>query len=486
MSMWRPPERIRHQPASGRWPTIDEAARSRLFSPVQLGPLHLEQRTWVPAMVPWRASDDGFVSANVLAWYERFARGCPGAIVVEATGIRDVPSGPLLRIGSDRFVPGLRELAAVVRRASGGRTRLLIQLIDFLAMRRRPERNKYFDRWLRVTPTHRDKLGLADASEQEVRARLASLDEETLRAVLEPRELESLEQGYRERVTDLELEHIANLPEVLPGLFAAAAVRAQEAGLDGVELHYAHAYTLASFLSATNDRNDGYGGSREARARLPLEVFAAVRAAVSKDFAVGCRFLADECIQGGSRVEDAAYYADRFAAAGMDFISVSRGGKFDDARQPKVGEAAYPYTGPSGYECMPSYYSDATGPFGRNLSPSAFIRNALRAAGHAVPLVTAGGIHNFEQAEAVLHSGQADVVGFARQALADPDWFLKVRSGRGNEVRLCLYTNYCEALDQRHREVTCELWDREGLDEPGIARSADNKRRLLAPDWLRK
>ena len=123
--------------------------------------------------------------------------------------------------------------------------------------------------------------------------------------------------------------------------------RSQAAGLDGIELHYAHAYTLASFLSATNTRTDGYGGPREARVRLPLEVFDAVRAAVSSKFAVGCRFLAEGCIT----------------------------------------------------------------------------------------------------------------------------------------VRLCRYTNYCEALDQRHREVTCELWDRDGLDQPCVVRSADGKRRLLAPDW---
>lgn len=76
-----------------------------------------------------------------------------------------------------------------------------------------------------------------------------------------------------------------------------------------------------------------------------------------------------------------------------------------------------------------------------------------------------------------------DIVGFARQALADPDWFRKVRAGKGQQVRLCLYTNYCEALDQRHREVTCELWDRQGLAEPGTALSADGKRRLVAPHW---
>jgi len=132
---------------------------------------------------------------------------------------------------------------------------------------------------------------------------------------------------------------------------------------------------------------------------------------------------------------------------------------------------------------MPSYYSDAQGPFGRNLAPTARIRAAIHDAGLATPVVATGGIHNFEQAEAVLTNGTADIVGFARQALADPDWFRKVASGHGNEVRLCLYTNYCEALDQRHRQVTCELWDREQLDAPGTKLASDGKRRLTPPRW---
>jgi 2,4-dienoyl-CoA reductase-like NADH-dependent reductase (Old Yellow Enzyme family) len=97
----------------------------------------------------------------------------------------------------------------------------------------------------------------------------------------------------------------------------------------------------------------------------------------------------------------------------------------------------------------------------------------------------AGGVHNFQAAEALLADGTADVVGIARQALADPDFFLKVRTGFGSAVRLCKYTNYCEALDGRHKEVTCELWDREGLEEPNLPLSADGKRRLLAPPWRR-
>lgn len=481
--MWRPPERIKWSPDPGRWPSREEAARARLFQPVEVGPARLETRTWVPAMVPWRATADGDATPDVLDWYRRFARGRPGAIVVEATGIRDVPSGPLLRIGGDRFIPGLRRLVEAVREASGGRTRLFIQLIDFLAIRRRPDPARYFAEFLEVTDRHRAALGAGSWPEARIRARLAELDAAALEEVLDARELDSLRQGYRERVTDMELDHVRALPETLPGLFAAAARRAEEAGFDGVELHYAHAYTMSQFLSRLNDRPDGYGGSRENRARLPLEVHRRVRASVGSGFAVGCRYLAEDCVAGGNTVEDGAWFGAVFAEAGFDFLSLSRGGRFEDAKQPAIGAAAYPYTGPSGYECMPQYVSDAAGPFGRNAPAAARIRAAVRAAGRETPVVLAGGVHGFAQAEAMLASGQADVVGFARQSLADPDWFLKVRLGRGAEATVCEYTNYCEALDQKHVPVTCKLWDRRERDAPGVALTADGRRRLTAPLW---
>ena len=146
-------------------------------------------------MVPWRATEEGYVTEDVIAWYERFARGMPGAIVVEATGIRDVPSGPLLRIGHDRFLPGLTQLVETVRRASAGRTRLFIQLIDFLAIRRRPDAKKFFDRFLVITDRHRAAFpGLADA---EIRSRLAAMPKDALADVLTARELEALQFGFR-------------------------------------------------------------------------------------------------------------------------------------------------------------------------------------------------------------------------------------------------------------------------------------------------
>jgi len=338
--MWKPPERIKFETAVARWPSAEEAAGSRLYSPLTTPNFELTQRTWVPAMVPWRASEDGDVTQDVIDWYARFAEGRPGAIVIEATGIRDIPSGPLLRISSDRYLPGLQRLTNAVREASGGQTRLFIQLIDFLQIRRRPQPGAFFERFLEVTALHRERLGMEADDEQAVRQRLATLEDTELEVVLAPSELEALRHGYRERVTDTHLPGIAALPETLPPLFAQAAARARQAGFDGIELHYAHAYTMASFLSATNQRDDGYGGPREQRVRLPLEVYRAVRASVGDDYPVGCRFLSEEIIAEGSGIDDACFFATEFARAGMDFLSLSRGGKFDDAKQPKVGWAA--------------------------------------------------------------------------------------------------------------------------------------------------
>src|SRR5215470_8074612 len=288
--MWHPENSIRHQLPDTSWPTAEEAVAALLFSPIRVGRVTLESRTWVPAMVPWRATEEGFVTRNILDWYGRFAEGRPGAIVVEATGVRDIPSGPLLRIGHDRFIPGLSKLVEVVRQASGGHTRLFIQIIDFLTVRRRPEKQKYFARFLKIERRHRRNLVEATndgrwlkADECEVRAFLTSTPDEVHDLVLDERELESLRFGYRERVTDTLSPHIAELPKVLPEIFAAAAWRSREAGFDGVEMHYAHAYTMASFLGARNNRPDGYGGPRENRIRLPLEVYQAVRERVGSN-----------------------------------------------------------------------------------------------------------------------------------------------------------------------------------------------------------
>ena len=333
---------------------------------------------------------------------------------------------------------------------------------------------------MRITQRHR---ALLPGTDSEIRETLARLPEAEWPRFLDERELDSLLFGDRERVTDTELPHIRDLPRVLPGLFARAAARAEQAGFDGVELHYAHAYTMASFLSALNQRDDGYGGPRENRVKLPLEVYRALRDSVSERFVVGCRFLSEDCISGGNTAEDAAWFGAEFARAGMDYLSLSRGGKFEDAKQPRVGWARYPYTGPSGYECMPTVRSDQRGPFGRNAGATRAVREAVHAAGCQTPIVLSGGISTFERAEELLRTGAADIVASARQSLADPDWFRKLRLGMGDEVRRCVFTNYCEGLDQVHKPVTCKLWDHLEIEGDESPRTDDGRRRMVAPAW---
>ena len=135
---------------------------------------------------------------------------------------------------------------------------------------------------------------------------------------------------------------------------------------------------------------------------------------------------------------------------------------------------------------MSTFVSDERGPFGRNVPLAATIRQAIREAGHATPIVTSGGIFSFDQAEEILRRGQADFVAAARQSLADPDWFKKIRLGYGDLVRRCEFTNYCEGLDQRHKQVTCKLWDRRfEPGDPTVRLASDGKRRLSPPSWRR-
>jgi 2,4-dienoyl-CoA reductase-like NADH-dependent reductase (Old Yellow Enzyme family) len=383
-------------------------------------------------------------------------------IVLEATGVRDVQSGPLLRLSHDRFVPGLRDLRAELRQAAP-ETLVIPQIIDFLKIATRKPTRAFIEGMVRRGALPEATLDVSDA---EFEARLEAF-------LPEPRARRDFLHGYRQRIEDLDLSEIRQLP----GWFAAAARRARSAGFDGVELHFAHAYTLASFLSVTNGRSEPYGGSFENRLRLPLEVIAAVREEVGQEFLLGCRYLGSEDVLGedglvhGNSLEDAQRIGIELSRAGLDFLSISRGGKFEDAQQPPVGEAAYPYTGHSGRLCIPRSKHDTAG---ANTHLAAGIRTALRAAGFAVPVVTAGKIHGFAQAESILRDERADLIGMARALLADPDLPRKWRESEDAALRACVFCPFCEEEDQHHRVVTCTLWPK----DPG-----NHRKRLIPEVW---
>ena len=444
--------------------TVDPSrARARLFTPLPIGSAGrlLPNRIWLPAMVTWRGTADGFVTPAVHDIYMRYARGRPGMIVLEATGIRDVASGPLLRLSHDRYVPGLAALVAEMRSATD--SLIVPQIIDFLKIATRKPTRAYMEGMVARKALPEAVLALSDA---EFEADLA-------RFLPDPRQQRDFLYGYRQTIEDLDKDEIRRIP----GWFASAARRARDAGFDGVELHFAHAYTMASFLSVMNARTDEYGGSFANRMRLPLEVVEEVRAAVGRDFLVGCRYLGSEDILGedgrlrGNTLDDARQIGVALARAGLDFLSISRGGKFEDAQQPPVGEAMYPYTGHSGSVCIPRRKGD---PPAVNTFLATGIREAVRAAGLTTPVVASGKIFTFEQAEAVLLDERADVVGMARALLADPDLPRKWLAGADCVARTCVFCPYCEDEEQHHRTVTCTLWPKD---------PANHRLRVLPAEW---
>ncbi len=363
---------------------------SELFSPLAIRSMTLPNRLVLPAMVTRLSGEDGLVNEDIRARYTRFSKGGVGLVVLEAMAVHSAKSGPLLRISSDEFAPGLSDLAKRCHAAGPGM--VVPQIIHFLKISR---------------------------------------------------------SGWRQTVDMLSLADI----DAIVDAYGEAAARARRCGFDGVELHMAHAYTLSSFLSALNPRKDDYGGSLENRLRLPLRVVERVRREIGLDFPLGVRFLGDECIRNGYTTVDAALIAVRLARAGVDYISLSAGGKFEDARV-IPGEPLYPYTGYSGDRCMPgNQYPD-----GANLYIPRAVRAALREAGLETPVIAVGKIGTKALAEDVLASGTGDLVGMARALLADPDLPNKWKDNREDRVVRCIYGNVCKSLDENFRRVDCTLW----------------------------
>ena len=376
----------------------------KLLEPFEIGAARLPNRVVLTAMVTRLSGEDGHVNAAIRDRYVRFAKGEPGLIVLEAMAVHEAKSGPLLRIGDDRFLPGLTDLGRAIHDA--GPSKVFPQIIHFLKISR---------------------------------------------------------SGWRQKIQDLTQPELQSITDD----YAAAAERARRAGFDGVELHMAHAYTLSSFLSARNARGDAYGRSLESRMRLPTEVIAAVRRAAGEDFPLGVRFDAEECIKDGYTILDSRQIALRFARLGADYLSLSAGGKFEDAIH-KAGDPLYPYTGYSGDRCMPpdSY------PDGANNHLAAGVRAFLRSRGMPTPVVTSGKIRSPRAAEEILERGDADLIGMARALLADPDWTRKIREGREGAIVRCIYGNVCKNLDENFKKVRCVLWPAGHLQAPESRDSA--------------
>ena len=352
--------------------------------------LLVANRIVMPPVVTRLATVEGHVTEELIDRYLMYAKGGAGLVITEAVSVKKQKSGQLLRLNSDEFVPGLTELTKRIHDESAAK--IAPQIIHFLKISR---------------------------------------------------------SGYRQKVEDLTIEETREIPE----LFATAAARARTAGFDAVELHFAHAYTMSSFLSRHNHRRDDYGGSLKNRLRLAEEVVEATRKAVGEDFIVGARINGDEFTIGGNTMAHSKPIALRLAELGLDYISVSAGGRFEDAVA-REGEALDPYTGYSGHRSMPPLWMEKK----VNVYLAAAIKEHLNQAGFKTPVITAGRIPDAETANKILENGEADLVGIARPILCDPYWPLKYKENREKDILKCIYCNECREAEGAFEAVVCARW----------------------------
>jgi dimethylglycine catabolism A len=382
----------------------------KLFEPLDINGMVIPNRVMVPAMVTHLCREDGHVNQDIIDRYAAYAEGGAGLIVVEAMAIHQNKSGSLLRVSDDQFIPGLRQLTKRIHDCSD--SKVVPQIIHFMKVAR---------------------------------------------------------TGWRQTIDTVMVEEIEKIIEQ----FGAAAARVQQAGFDGVELHSAHAYTLSSFLSRTNPRTDDFGGEAlEDRLRLIGRVMESVRKNVGPRFPVCVRFNAEEFIKNGYTVDESKLIAQRLAELGFDYLSLSVGGKFEDAVH-TPGQVLFPYSGYSGDRCMPGSWL----PRALHANLAAQIKAHLLAQGIRTPVAIAGKLSDPDDAERVIAEGNADIVGIARGLLADPAWANKVKRGERDTIVQCDYCNVCKQLDGTHKPVICSLWPQGSLQAPKDEPSAS------VPQW---
>lgn len=367
---------------------------THLLAPGRIGPMDLPNRIIVTAMGV-NLAEDGFCGARIRAFYEEFARGGAGLVNVGVAGVAWPVGSNLPRqvaISDDRFIPGIREMADAVH-AHGAKFALqlhhggLVGMEDMLAGR---------PVWTPSVPS---------AAKGDFSA--AFLHEELQRAP------SSRIKGVQFRV--LSIDDIRLVVEQ----FAAAAVRARQAGADGVEIHGGHGYLLSSFVSPrSNKRSDEYGGSLENRARFLLEVVRAVRAAVDDDFAVWCKIDAQEFgTADGITVEDAIQLARWLEQAGAHAITVS---SYHDTGQPKLHSGSNIPHEP----CL-------------NLPAAERIKDVLR-----IPVIASGRVEP-AIGESKIRASAFDFLALGRKLLADPFLPRKLAAGRAEDIRPCIYCYTC-------------------------------------------
>jgi NADH:flavin oxidoreductases, Old Yellow Enzyme family len=402
-----------------------------LLSPGRIGSMELKNRIAVTAMGVSMSNDDGTVSERLIAYHEAQAKGGAALVIIGVAGVA-WPVGAVCdkqtAISDDKYIPGLKALTDRVH-AHGARIAAQLHhggpVASYASARwghpllmpaaPPPFGGDFMDYFL---PDELGGVGSMGVPE----VKIAGQDD-----------------------IDLVVRQ-----------FGDAARRAKEAGFDAIEIHGGHGYLLSSFTSPySNTRTDRYGGSRENRLRLSLDVIAAVREAVGPDFPVWIKLDWREVGKpAGITLDDVVANAKMVEAAGVDAITVT----------------AYHDTG------MGKLHSESNIPHleNANLPGAAAVRAAV-----SVPVIGSGRVE-VDTADRVIGKGEVDFMAMGRKLLADPALPAKLLAGQTERVRPCIYCYTCVSCMYIGQSVRCAVNTSLGLEFEGETPRADTAAGLPA------
>ena len=362
---------------AGRMPDAARTPFPRLFEAIRIGPLTAPNRVVLGSHFTLYGDpnpswgEPGYYGARYARYLADRARGGAGIIIAGQAHVHKTSAHQMLNNTASwerEAIPGLRLVAAAIREHGA------LALLQISHNGAAAGSNNW------------SKLPLLSPSGLAVR-----LDNPK---ILEPAEIGELVRAY-----------------------GTTAANAAEAGFQGIEVHGAHGYLIAQFLSpVTNHRTDAYGGSLENRMRFAVQVLTEIRARVGAGVAVGLRLTGDEERPGGLgiRPQDAAEIAARLEDLGLvDFINVS------------VGQTGRGMVRPLYVPHLVGVYAAAT------------VKEAVR----RTPVMAVQRILTPQEAEGILERGEADAVTVVRALITDPEWALKAATGRAAEIRLCTGCN---------------------------------------------
>ena len=380
-----------------------------LGQPLHIGNMTAKNRIWQAPLWTRLASVTGEVTPEIIEHYRSRAKGGYGVICHEAAAVdgRHVWIEPELRIDDNQFIPGLSK---VVDACHTYNTPVIVQLHHSGMFGRDP-----------VSPSGIPATGIGGSDYTEPR-------------ILSTSEIEEIRD-----------------------MFIAAAVRAQMAGYDGVELHFATAYLLEQFISPHNNiRTDRYGGSLERRMQFPLEILDGARKKCGPDFVIGATIADTDLHEDGSKREDIIAVAKALENGGISYIDLQNTGTYDTYHLPESPGS-------------PRALQDG------QFETSAAYKKVLK-----VPVTTRTcGMNDPEVWAKSIVAGMVDVVRVGRAQLPDPELANKALAGKYEDIRDCIRCQCCHQFSIiGHLGIRCSVNAGAGNCEPAIT-SASQKKKVL-------